>query len=176
MWATIIPVAASFLSSLFGNKSQEVQAEKNRQAELQVAQMQDERTKQAQALQESTYDPFRQPMMQMGDVAKLDWLQNANYSPTKIAAPAQYAKYVPQISGGVSYTKSPEMSQYAAMLKALIASGRAPDSVTGVTPGVVDLTGQVPVKAGSSPYNPWAAQVPVGTAVARSRVNRRYAE
>jgi hypothetical protein len=111
-----------------------IQASKARKSEEELSReklaLEREQGNQQTALQESTLDPFRQQMAQAGDMAKLDLLANASYTPTHVTPAARYASYVPQVSGGFSYQPSADVRAGAAKLKSSVMAGRGAPSAT----------------------------------------------
>lgn len=85
------------------------------------------------ASKESTLDPFRQQMMQAGDISKLDRIERGSYSPVHMTPSGPYASYVPQMSGGFNYSKSPELIQSAAALKRNVMGGNTAPTMTDPT-------------------------------------------
>ena len=68
-------------------------------------------------------DPFRQQMSQAHAIGKLDRMERGRYTPVKLGAAPGYASYVPDMSGGYSYEKSPEFVSSAAALKRNVMGG-----------------------------------------------------
>lgn len=85
---------------------------------------------QATALTESGMNPFRQQLHQARSVADLDVLERASYNPVKLTPAAPYAGMAPQMSGGLNYTKSPELVRSAAALKANVMGGNTAPTMT----------------------------------------------
>ena len=83
------------------------------------------------ALKESMLDPFRQQLSQAGAIGTLDRMERATYTPSKMTnLPSRYAKYVPQMTGGYSYQKSPELISSAASLKRNVMGGNVAPTMT----------------------------------------------
>lgn len=85
------------------------------------------------AKSEETLDPFRQQMDQAGDLAKLDQLQHASFHRVNVAPDPMYASSVPQVSGGFSYEKSPQLLSDAAALQKNIEGGNVAPTMTDPT-------------------------------------------
>lgn len=141
--------AGNFLATLFGMKNANAQAQKNRQATADaqtnsLAQNTAQGT-QAVASKESTLDPFRSRMSQVGDAAKLDRVANATSSPVRLNTSGPFSGFVPQVSGGYSYQKSPALVNAAKAAQTSVLSGTPDPSMTnpenyGKT-GALDLLG-----------------------------------
>lgn len=86
--------------------------------------------RQGVAADESKLDPFRQQMSQATDLAALDRMERGTYSPVRLSGASDYAKYAPNVSGGFSYEKSPELIQSAGMLKRNIMGGNVAPTMT----------------------------------------------
>lgn len=82
------------------------------------------------AADESMADPFRHQMAQAGDISKLDRMERGAYTPVHLGAAPGYESYVPQMSGGFSYEKSPEMISSAAALKRNVMAGNVAPTMT----------------------------------------------
>lgn len=82
------------------------------------------------AADESKLDPFRNQMSQANDIASLDRMERATYSPVRLSGAPAYAQYVPQVSGGSNYTKSPELVSSAAALKRNVMGGNVAPTMT----------------------------------------------
>lgn len=80
------------------------------------------------AAAESMADPFRHQLDQGNAIAKLDRMERASFAPTKIAPQGGYA--APAMSGGLSYTKSPELISSAAALKKNVMGGNTAPTMT----------------------------------------------
>lgn len=133
----------TLLSSLMGSIMKKKQEQRQQQAtqNLQTNQLASSNAQSTQDLasRESTLDPFRQQMAQGGDIEKLDRLERGTYTKPMLSfgnggAPSSggnpYAGYVPQVSGGYSYAKSPELVQSANALKTSIMAGNQAPSMT----------------------------------------------
>jgi len=129
--AMLIISAASKGVSAAGNA---IAGNKQRQSEEALSREQLELDRQQglmnTASNESMADPFRQQLSQAGAAAKLDRLQHASYSPVSVNVPARYAQYKPQVTGGYSYERSPEVRQAAGALKESVLAGRTAPSMT----------------------------------------------
>jgi hypothetical protein len=105
---------------------------------------QEQNQKQDIALKESTQNPFRGQMSQAQAIALLDLLERGSYTPMKMQPAGRYAQYVPQTSGGYSYTKSPELIAGAGQLKRSVLQGQGmptmTDSANWGKTGAQDLT------------------------------------
>jgi hypothetical protein len=139
----------SFLTNLFGMKNANDQAQKNRQQQLDMQSnslaANNAANTAAIAEAEAARDPFKSRMTQVGDVAKLDRVQNARTTPRTVAPTAAYAGSMPAVSGGYSYQKSPDVTNAAGAAKQSIMSGTPDPSMTnpanyGKT-GALDLIG-----------------------------------
>lgn len=112
--------ASSAVSSSKQNKSQQAMTREQIAAEKE-AQARDI------ALKESEMNPFRQQLAQAGSLSSLDQLERGAYKPVSVQGAAPYAQYKPQMSGGFSYEKSPELVAAAGALKKdVLAGNRAP--------------------------------------------------
>ncbi len=103
------------------------------QLAAQQQQLTKDQANQQVALKETTLDPFRQQMSQAGDISALDRLQLGSYTPVHLTAAPGYEKYVPQMTGGFSYQKSPELISSAAALKQNIMGGNVAPTMTDPT-------------------------------------------
>lgn len=81
------------------------------------------------AFQESTANPFRHQAAQASTLSALDELERGKYTPVSMTPNGPYAKYVPKVSGGYSYEKSPELTASAGALKQDVMAGHAAPSV-----------------------------------------------
>lgn len=120
-------------SSIAGGMSQRRQAEQNAQTSKEVAQMNIDADKAAQILdliyKEGVLDPFRGQMFQANNMAKLDMMENATYSPVRYGADPRYgAPMTP--TGGFNYTMSPEARAGAGALKKSVMAGRTAPTAT----------------------------------------------
>jgi hypothetical protein len=104
--------AGTLLSSYFGNKAA------------------NNRARQQTAERESELDPFRQQMDQAGDVASLDRLERASYTPHRYTMSPRGAAPQIESTGGYDYTKSPELVAAAAALKNDVLSGHTAPTMT----------------------------------------------
>lgn len=144
-----VAAGGALLTSLFAMKNANKQAELNRQQQtnMQTNSINANAAQDTQALasKESMLDPFRSRMMQMGDVAKLDRVANASSTPRQLNLQGPYAKYAPQMSGGYSYQKSPELVNAAKATQTSVLSGNADPSMTNSAnygkSGALDLLG-----------------------------------
>lgn len=82
------------------------------------------------AAAESMADPFRHQLSQGRAINSLDRMERASYTPVRATPTGPYAKYVPQVSGGFSYEKSPELMASAGALKRDVMSGRTAPTMT----------------------------------------------
>jgi hypothetical protein len=81
-------------------------------------------------LQESNMNPFRGQMNQAASLASLDELERGTYTPVQLSTEGNpYASYIPKVSGGYSYTKSPELTSAAGALKHDVLAGHGASSV-----------------------------------------------
>jgi hypothetical protein len=158
-----IPAVGDFLTSAFSSSKNSAEAQKQRdflaaQAALdrqQKAALQNQQT----ALQESTLDPWRGTMSQVGDASRLDRLANANYTPVSVSrGPGGRVN----MAGGTTYNKSPELIAAAKAAAALVLSGggRVPtmtDPANYGKTGTVDLSGNGLVSNASRDLTPNAA-------------------
>lgn len=129
-WLPWILAGASAASGIAGSISSNKQAKTAEQ--LAREKMAQDAAMQTQdiASKENTLDPFRQQLAQAKDIGQLDLMERASYSPTKLTPSGPYASYVPQMSGGFSYTKSPELTASAAALKRNVMAGRTAPTMT----------------------------------------------
>jgi hypothetical protein len=82
------------------------------------------------ALKESEMNPFRHQLAQAGSLASLDQMERGTRTPISVTGAAPYASYKPQVQGGYSYEKSPELVASAGALKRdVMAGNRAPSVV-----------------------------------------------
>jgi hypothetical protein len=129
-----VGAAGSFLTSLFAMRNANKQAELNRQQQtnLQTNSINANAAQDTQALasKESTLDPFRSRMAQIGDVAKLDRVANATTAPRRLNIGGPFARFVPQSTGGYSYQESPELTGAARAAQTSVLSGQADPSMT----------------------------------------------
>lgn len=112
--AAIISAAGSALGGYGANKAQEA-SEKRRVA-----------------LEESMANPFRHQLAQAGSMQSLDFMERASYTkPTLSGRTTQVGRIaVPEVAGGFSYQRSPELISGAARLKQDVASGRHAPTMT----------------------------------------------
>jgi hypothetical protein len=98
------------------------------------------------ALQESQLNPFRQQAFQASTAAGLDELERGAYTPVQLARPggaaARYASAIPEMSGGYSYQKSPELTQAAGLLKRDVLAGHAAPSALNLNPVPASFQGR----------------------------------
>lgn len=110
-------------------------------------------------LQESNMNPFRGQMNQAASLASLDELERGTYTPVQLSTEGNpYASYIPKVSGGYSYTKSPELTSAAGALKNDVLAGHGassvlrPDIATNRSPAQRRLgTGPAPAADYSNP-------------------------
>lgn len=115
---------AGALESASGRK----QAEKMSAAQIAADKA---RSDQSTGLQESLANPFRHQAAQASTASALDRLERGTYSRPSVSLPNNpYAKYVPQVSGGFSYEKSPELINSARNLKTDVMAGRTAPTMT----------------------------------------------
>jgi hypothetical protein len=103
-------------------------------------------------LEESKANPFRGQMNQAASLASLDELERGSYTPVQLSTEGNpYASYIPKVSGGYSYSKSPELTAAAGALKNDVLAGHGassvlrPDIATNRTPAQRRLgTGPAP--------------------------------
>ena len=170
-YLTLAMIGSGALSGYLGQKS----SNKDRQqaaalAAQQMANQKDIAT-QNTAADEAALDPFRQQMAQAGDLSKLDQLERASYSPVTMdfSGAGKYAKYVPQMSGGFSYTKSPELIDSAAALKRNVMGGNAAPTMTNpANYGRTSALNLLGIKAAGVDPGTVNAGAPPGTAVSTS--------
>lgn len=144
-----ISAAGSFLTSMLSMRNANKQAELNRQQQtnLQTNQINATGAQDTQALasKESQLDPFRSRMMQMGDASKLDRVANATTTPRSINFGGPFAGFVPKMSGGYSYQKSPQLVNAARAAQTSVLSGNPDPSMTNTAnygrTGALDLIG-----------------------------------
>lgn len=114
-----VPAVGSFLSTGFGRKRQDKQAELDR-----------ELARQSLGLQESGMNPFRHQVDQARSLSSLDRLARSRYTPVQMQATGPYASHVPEMSGGYSYEKSPELVSDALRLQQDVRAGRVAPTQT----------------------------------------------
>jgi hypothetical protein len=111
------------------------------------------------ASNESMANPFRGQNAQAQSLANLDELERGVYTPARLdVSGSPYASYVPQMSGGYSYTKSPELMASAGALKTNVMAGNTAPTMTNAAnygqTGVMDLlavlAGRQPATTGTS--------------------------
>jgi len=129
-WLSLLTMGAGGLKSLAAGRS-------NRQARADAAALEREKLAQDEqqnqrstAVAESTQDPFRQQMHQARDIGRLDLMQNATMAPMSFSFDPRYAKSVPTMSGGFSYTKGPDVTNSAAALKRNVMGGNVAPTMT----------------------------------------------
>lgn len=87
------------------------------------------------ALLESEQDPYRGPMFQARDLARLDMMANADSSPVRVTSTSRYAEGAPVVSGGTNWTPSAGLRASAAAAQRSVASGKgAPSVLSGSAP------------------------------------------
>jgi hypothetical protein len=133
-WDDLAVSGVGFLSGLFGGGAKAKQEEKNRQTQLEIAQMDDRRARELAlleaALKESQLNPFRQQLSQATSVRDLDYLERGRYTPTKMTVPAAMQGFMPQMSGGFSYTPDPAVLKGYGDLKRDVMSGHTAPTMT----------------------------------------------
>jgi hypothetical protein len=122
-------------------------------------------------LDESKLNPFRGQMFQASDLASLDELERGSYSPVRLDVGANnpYAKYVPKINGGYSYSKSPELIAAAAALKKDVLSGHAAPSALGANDTAI-------VRPDGTRVNPDDGTTPMNSSVVLNLLKLLYGE
>lgn len=128
--------AASSASSSMANRRS--QREGNALTREQIAAEKEMQLKDI-AAKEGMLDPFRDQLAQAGAIGKLDMMERASYSPTRMTPAGPYAEHVPNLTGGFSYEASPEMRSSASALKRSVMSGQGAPSQA--IPGNVGRTG-----------------------------------
>lgn len=111
----------------------ESSASKKQQDKLTKQQLAAEKARgdQSTALQESLANPFRHQAAQATTASALDRLERGSYTPARLSLPSNpYAKYVPQVNGGFSYEKSPELVAAAHNLKGDVLAGHTAPTMT----------------------------------------------
>lgn len=130
---SLVPGAGSFLSSMFSSimakKRLEMQLQAEKEMQQNSIQAQEGANTQSLAFNESQLDPFRQQMAQGNDVASLDKLERASYTPVKVSTAGGPGAPFTR-TGGYSYTKSPELVQAAGDLKKSILAGNGAPTMT----------------------------------------------
>lgn len=130
IYAALIGAAASGVGAYASSKANS----KKQKADEQLARDQMAATKalgdQRVAADESSLDPFRQQMSQATDISKLDRLERGTYKPVSLTAAPGYDKYVPTMTGGFSYEKSPDLISSAAALKHNVMGGNVAPTMT----------------------------------------------
>lgn len=135
------------------------------------------------SLEESTLDPYRFQRAQASAASDLDRLAETEYSPVHYEAPARYAGYVPQRTGGTTYNRSDSVRSGARQLRDDVLAGHTAPSVTnpanvGRTPSL-DLRDQATQQSplSTAPAAPTLSQaVPGNGFLARSSDRRRQRE
>ena len=149
--AIIAMAAASAASSYASSKSQQAQTEAG------LANSSSMNTQDV-AMKESALDPFRQQMSQANDIQSLDQKERSTYTPTRLTAPAGMEQYIPQMSGGTSYTKSPEaVASFAALKRNIMAGNTAPTQTNPDNYGktsVLNLLNVMGQQPNLKPYDP----------------------
>lgn len=143
-----IASGATAAAGLYASKKQSDAAKQMSEEEIKLKQ-------QELALQQSQLNPFRTQAAQAATAGVLDRMQNGAYTPVSVQAPARYAASVPQISGGYSYQKSPELVHGAQVLKNSVLSGQgAPNMLdpnnAGITNTINTMDPNVTGTGGSS--------------------------
>jgi hypothetical protein len=107
-------------------------ANRNQQDKLTAAQIaaQKQARDQATALQESLANPFRHQAAQISTASALDETANGRYTPVHLAAPSGMEKYMPQMSGGYSYEKSPAIINAATAAERDVLAGHTAPTMT----------------------------------------------
>jgi hypothetical protein len=112
-----------------------------------------ERSAQSTALQESLANPFRHQAAQASTAGALDRMERASYTPARLSLPSNpYAKYMPQVSGGFSYEKSPELIAAAHNLKGDVLAGHTAPTMTN--PMNYGRTAALRLDANGNPMGP----------------------
>lgn len=129
----LLAAGSGLAGGIAGAISNANNAKRTAQAQREAIQAQQQNATQNIAADESKLDPFRQQVSQAHDLFDLDRMERATYSPVHLAAAPGYESYVPQMSGGSSYTKSPELIAAAAALKRNILGGNVAPTMTDPT-------------------------------------------
>ena len=108
------------------------------------------------ALRESELDPFRHQLNQAGALSDLDMLELANLSPVSVQAPPGMESFMPQFSGGFSYSPSPELRAAAGELKNSVLAGQTAPAMN--TPSSYGRTGAIPILTRLARTNPQALE------------------
>lgn len=85
---------------------------------------------QSTALQESLANPFRGQASQIATASALDRTARGSYTPVHMTPPPGMEKYVPQMSGGYSYDKSPALTNAAAAAEKDVLAGHTAPTMT----------------------------------------------
>jgi hypothetical protein len=129
-WIPLLTALGLGASATSNAVSSSKQNESQRQMSREEIAAQKEMQAREIALKESELNPFRQQLAQAGSIASLDRLERGAYKPVTLQGAAPYAQYKPQMSGGYSYEKSPELVASAGALKKDVMSGnRAPSAI-----------------------------------------------
>src|SRR4051812_45041831 len=107
--SALLAGGAGLAGGVAGAISNANNAKRQTQAQREAIAAQQQNATQGIALDESKLDPFRHQMSQAQDLFGLDRLERSTYSPVSLSAAPGYEQYVPHMSGGSSYTKSPEL-------------------------------------------------------------------
>ena len=174
MWPLLLSGLGSGLMSLFGQSSANKKAQQDYELQQQQLRQQQQQQQQNVALNESELDPWRHSMFQGADIAAMDKLERSSFTPASLSVNNKYAAQKPTVSGGYSYTKSPELIQSAAALKKLIMSGQGAPTMTNASnygkTGAIDL---LSVLAGKmDPTQATTNQMPTVTPSARAKKDR----
>lgn len=112
------------------------------------------------AAAESLANPFRHQAAQGATAAALDRQERSTYKPVQVTPASAYAKYVPQVSGGFSYEKSPELVAASGALKRDVLAGHTAPTMTD--PANYGKTAALNLDASGNPKGPTTGPVASG--------------
>lgn len=122
----------------------------DRQSAKKAIEQQERQSLRSTALSESGMDPFRQQLSQAQAAKKLDLLANAKYAPRTMAVPSEMQRYVPQMSGGFSYTPDPAtLSGYEQLLTSVLSGKTAPTMTNPANYGKTETLNLLTAAAGN---------------------------
>lgn len=124
------------------------------------------RSQQSTGLQESLANPFRQQAAQISTASALDETANGRYTPVHVAVAPGMQKYVPQISGGYSYEKSPAITNAASAAERDVLAGHTAPTMTD--PMNYGRTAALSLDANGNPVGPGAGSGMAGNPNAKS--------
>jgi hypothetical protein len=130
-WPYIIAAGASGLGAYASSRSKNKDRALEEQLSAERIAAQADINRQDVALKESLANPFRNQLDQAGSIGALDRMERSTYTPFKLSgAPPRYAGSIPEMSGGYSYEKSPELISSAAALKRNVMGANTAPTMT----------------------------------------------